>query len=172
MHCHIATPECQALVRDLLTPDKEPFTHFSTPEANEINQRMFASVAPKLTSPEERLTDMDVMGIGIQVISPSPTQYYYWTDSELGLQLAQLQNNRVAEIVQAYPTRFAGMGTVPLQDVDRAVHELERITRDLGLRAVEVSSNVNGVDYDDPRFAPFFAKAEELGVFIWLCRKV
>ena len=56
------------------------------------------------------------------------------------------------------------MGTVPLQDIDRAVQELERITQDLGLRAVEVSSNVNGVDYDDPRFAPFFAKAEELGV--------
>jgi aminocarboxymuconate-semialdehyde decarboxylase len=60
------------------------------------------------------------------------------------------------------------MGTVPLQDVDRAVQELERITRDLGLRAVEVSSNVNGIDYDDARFAPFFAKAEELGVFLFM----
>ena len=168
IHCHIATPDCQPLVRDIFTPDKEPFTRFSTPETQEINQRMFASVAPKLTLPEERLKDMDAMGIDIQVISPSPTQYYYWTDGELGLQLAQMQNNRVAEIVQAHPTRFAGMGTVPLQDVDRAMQELQRITRELGLRAVEVSSNVNGVDYDDPRFAPFFAKAEELGVLIFM----
>ena len=97
IHCHIATPECQPLVRDIFTPDKEPFTRFSTPETQEINQQMFASVAPKLTSPEERLKDMDAMGIDIQVISPSPTQYYYWTDGELGMQLAQLQNIRVAD---------------------------------------------------------------------------
>jgi aminocarboxymuconate-semialdehyde decarboxylase len=60
-------------VRDIFTPDKEPFTRFSTPETQDINQRMFASVAPKLTSPEERLKDMDAMGIDMQVISPSPT---------------------------------------------------------------------------------------------------
>lgn len=168
IHCHIATPECQPLVRDIFTPDKEPFTRFSTPETQEINQRMFASVAPKLTFPAEHLKDMDAMGIDIQVISPSPTQYYYWTDGELGVQLAQLQNNRVAEIVQAHPTRFAGMGTVPLQDIDRAIQEIERCTRELGLRAVEVSSNINGVDYDDPRFAPFFTKAEELGVLLFM----
>ena len=46
IHCHIATPDCQPLVRDIFTPDKEPFTRFSTPETQEINQRMFASVAP------------------------------------------------------------------------------------------------------------------------------
>jgi len=168
IHCHIATPECQPLVRELFTPDKDPFTRFATAETQEINQRMFASVAPKLTSPEERLKDMDAMGIDIQVISPSPMQYYYWTDGELGLQLAQLQNNRVAEIVQTHPTRFVGMGTIPLQDIERAVQELRRIVRDLGLRAVEVSSNVNGIDYDDPRFAPFFATAEELDVLIFM----
>jgi len=168
IHCHVATPECQPLVRDIFSPDKEPFTRFSSPETQEINQRMFASVAAKLTSPEERLNDMDAMGIDIQVISPSPTQYYYWTNGELGLQLAQMQNNRVAEIVQIYPTRFVGMGTVPLQDVDRAVQELDRIARELGLRAVEVSSNVNGVDFDDPRFQPFFAKAEALELLIFM----
>lgn len=168
IHCHIATPECQPLVRDIFSPEKEPFFRFSSPETQEINQRLFASVAPKLTSPEERLKDMDAMGIDIQAISPSPAQYYYWTDGELGLQLAQMQNNRVAEIVQAHPTRFVGMGTVPLQDVDRAVHELERIVRELSLRAVEVSTNVNGVDFDDPRFQPFFTKAEELEALIFM----
>jgi aminocarboxymuconate-semialdehyde decarboxylase len=155
-------------VRDIFSPEKEPFFRFSSPETQEINQRLFASVAPKLTSPEERLKDMDAMGIDIQAISPSPAQYYYWTDGELGLQLAQMQNNRVAEIVQAHPTRFVGMGTVPLQDVDRAVHELERIVRELSLRAVEVSTNVNGVDFDDPRFQPFFTKAEELEALIFM----
>jgi aminocarboxymuconate-semialdehyde decarboxylase len=125
-------------------------------------------MATKMTSPEERLKDMDRMGIDIQAISPSPNQYYYWTDSELGLQLARMQNDRVAEIVRAYPTRFVGMGTLPLQDVESAVQELERVVKVLGLRAVEISTNVNGVDFDDPRFEKFFAKAEELEVLIFI----
>jgi len=168
IHCHISTPECMPLVRDIFSPEKEPFFHFASPETLEINQRLFAEVAPKLTSPEERLKDMDSMGIDIQAISPSPNQYYYWTDGELGLQLARMQNDRVAEIVRAHPTRFVGMGTVPLQDVDRATQELERIVRELGLRAVEISTNINGVDFDDPRFDPFFAKVEELDAFLFM----
>src|SRR5262245_52957609 len=106
IHCHISTPECMPLVRDIFSPEKEPFFRFASPETQEINQRLFAEVAPKLTSPEERLKDMDSMGIDIQAISPSPAQYYYWTDGELGLQLARMQNDRVAEIVRAHPTRF------------------------------------------------------------------
>ena len=168
IHCHISTPECEPLVRDLFSIEKEPFFFFASPETREINQRLFAEWARKFSSPEERLKDMDSMGIDIQAISPSPAQYYYWTDGELGLRLARMQNDRVAEIVRAHPTRFVGMGTLPLQDVDKAVVELERVVRELGLRAVEVSSNVNGVDFDDPRFEKFFAKAEELEALIFI----
>lgn len=168
IHCHIATPECVPLVKDLFTPQHDPFSLFASPETQEINQRLFSTLAPKLTSPQERLKDMDKMGIDVQVISPSPTQYYYWTNSELGLRLARMQNDRIAEIVRTYPTRFAGMGTLPLQDVAQAIPELDRLVRDLGLHAVEISTNVNGIDFDDPRFEPFFAKAEELAVLLFM----
>lgn len=168
IHCHISTPECEPLVKDLFSLEKEPFLFFASPETREINQRLFAEWASKLTAPEERFKDMDRMGIDVQAISPLPTQYYYWTEGELGLQLARMQNERVAEVVRAYPTRFVGMGTLPLQDVERAVQELERVVKELGLRAVEISSNVNGVDFDDPRFEKFFAKAEELDVLLFI----
>ncbi len=168
LHCHIFTPECEPLVRGIFSPEKEPFFLFASSETLEVNQRLFAEVAPKLTAPQERLKDMDRMGIDLQVISPSPTQYYYWTEGELGLQLARMQNDRVAEIVSAHPARFVGMGTLPLQDVDRAVQELERVVRELGFRAVEVSSNVNGVDFDDSRFKKFFAKAQDLDVLVFI----
>ena len=168
IHCHISTPECEPLVRERFSPEKEPFVFFANAETREVNRHLFAAMAAKMTSPEERLKDMDRMGIDIQAISPAPNQYYYWTGGELGLQLARLQNDRVAEIVRAYPTRFVGMGTLPLQDVERAVPELERVVQVLGLRAVEVSTNVNGVDFDEPRFEKFFAKAEELEVLIFI----
>src|SRR5262245_7586592 len=107
IHCHILTPECVPLVKDLFTPQQDSFSFFASPETQEINQRLFSTLVPKLTLPAERLKDMDQMGIDVQVISPSPTQYYYWTDGELGPQLARMQNDRIAEIVRAYPTRFA-----------------------------------------------------------------
>ena len=168
IHCHIHTPECEPLIRAIFSPEKEPFIHFASAETRAINQRLFADLAPKLTSPEERLKDMDRMGIDIQVISPSPMQYYYWTDGTLGLELARLQNNRVAEVVSAYPKRFVGMGTLPLQDIKRAERELEQVVTKLGFRAIEISSNVNGIDFDAKRFQRFFAKVQELGVLLFI----
>jgi predicted TIM-barrel fold metal-dependent hydrolase len=75
---------------------------------------------------------------------------------------------RVAEMVRAHPTSFVGMGTLPLQDTGKAVQELERVVKELGFQAVEVSSHVGGMDLDDPRFEPFFAKAQELEVLIFI----
>ena len=168
IHCHISTPEVEPLVRDLLTPEKDPFIRFATAETQQINRQQFAALLPKLTDPQERLKDMDRMGIAIQAISPGPNQFYYWTDGELGLKLARMQNDRVAEIVRSHPDRFVGMGTLPLQDTEKAVRELERVVKELGFHAVEISSNVAGIDLDDPRFEPFWAKVQELDVLVFI----
>jgi aminocarboxymuconate-semialdehyde decarboxylase len=168
IHCHIVTPEAEPLVRDLLTPDKDPFLRFSTAETQQINRQQFTALLPKLTNPEERLKDMDRMGIAIQAISPGPNQYYYWTDAELGAKLARMQNDRVAEVVRTHPDRFVGMGTLPLQDTEKAVQELERVVQELGFQAVEISSNVAGKDFDDPRFERFWAKVQELDVLVFV----
>jgi aminocarboxymuconate-semialdehyde decarboxylase len=168
IHCHIATPAAEPLVKDLFTPTKEPFFRFATAETLRINQQLFASLRPKLIDPQERLTDMDRMGIAIQAISPGPNQFYYWTDGELGAKLARMQNDRVAEIVRSHPDRFVGMGTLPLQDPQKAVRELERVVQELGFRAVEISSNINGVDLDAPHFEPFWAKVQELDVLVFV----
>src|SRR5215475_12776750 len=168
IHCHISTPAVEPLVKDLVTPEKEPFFRFATAETLQINQQLFAALVPKLTDPQERLKDMDRMGIAIQAISPGPNQFYYWTDGELGVKVARLQNDRIAEIVRTHPDRFVGMGTLPLQDTGKAVQELERIVKDLGLHGVEISSNVAGMDFDDPRFEPFWAKVQELDVLVFV----
>ena len=125
--------------------------------------------AEKLTSIETRLADMDRMGIDIQAVSPAPNQCYYWTEPELGVELSRMVNDRLAEIVATWPERFVALGTVPLQHVDLAVAELERITK-LGLRGVEINPNVNGLDLTDPRLGlePFFARAEALGAVVFL----
>ena len=70
-------------------------------------------------------------------------------------------NDRLFEIVQGHPDRFVGLGTLPMQDVDLALAELERVVRELRFAGLEICTNVNGVDFDDARFVPFFEKVVE-----------
>ena len=79
------------------------------------------------------------MGIDIQAVSPAPNQTYYWTEPGLGAELARMVNDRLAEIVATWPDRFVALGTVPLQDAELAVGELERCVKKLGLRGVEIN---------------------------------
>jgi aminocarboxymuconate-semialdehyde decarboxylase len=144
----------------------DPFSFYSGEETKAYNAGHFASLASKLTDPRQRLEDMDRMGVDRQVLSVAPPQFYYWTDPALGWKLARLQNDHLAQLVAKYPDRFSGLATVPLQDVDAAVAELDFAVTELGLRGVEICTNVNGLDLDDRRFRPFFARAADLGVLV------
>lgn len=167
IHCHVLTPEAAALVKDVFDPTREAMLTFSSEATKVVNRKQDETIRTQLTSIETRLRDMDKAGIDIQAISPSP-QYYYWTDPELGRETARLVNNRIAEIVAARPDRFVGLGTVPLQAPDLAVAELERMVKELGLRGVEIGTNVAGAELSDERFRPFFAKAQELDTLIFM----
>jgi aminocarboxymuconate-semialdehyde decarboxylase len=168
MHAHVFTPSCQKLVEGLMAPEMEPFSYWAGKETNEYQGKHTAEILPKLTDVSVRLRDMDAMGIDIQAISVAPPQFFYWADPELGATLARMVNENLAEIVSAHPDRFVGLATVPMQDVSRAVAELEHCVRDLGFRGVEINTNIAGRDLDDPRFRPFFAKAQELDVAVLL----
>jgi aminocarboxymuconate-semialdehyde decarboxylase len=161
IHAHVMTPECEELVRPIFTPDKDPFFAYASPSTEAYNRNHMAEILPKMTDPEQRLRDMDRAGVDIQAISVAPPQYFYWTEPALGAQLARLVNDRLFEMVQAHPDRFVGLGTLPLQDVDRALVELDRIIGELRFRGLEICTNVNGLDFDDPRFVPFFEKVVE-----------
>jgi aminocarboxymuconate-semialdehyde decarboxylase len=167
IHCHLSIPEADALAR----PHQPPggfASDFSSALTREVNRQQFQAIVPKLVSLDDRLADMDRMGIDVQAVSPSPGQYYYWASPELGRELSRLINDRMAEAVGRHPDRFVGLGTVPLQAPDLAVEELRRAVRELGLRGVEISSNVEGRELADSEFRPFFAAAEELGTLIFL----
>ncbi|UQX88970.1 amidohydrolase [Jatrophihabitans telluris] len=168
MHAHVGTPACEPLVAGLFSTRMDPFTHFGGPETVDYNRAHFNDIRPRLVDPALRLDDMDAMGIDIQALSVAPPQFYYWADPELGRRLARMQNEHLAEITTAHPHRFVGLATVPLQDVAGAIAELEYAVRSLGFRGAEICTNVNGLDLDDRRFRPFFAKASELDVVILL----
>lgn len=168
LHAHVATPACEQLLAGPAPAHLDPFTLFSGPETASYNATQFASLAGKLTDPAQRIADMDRTGIDLQAISAAPPQFYYWTDPALGRRLARMQNEHLAEIARDRPDRFVALATVPLQDVEAAVAELHHCVGELDMRGVEICTNVNGLDLDDPRFRPFFAAAAELGVPVLL----
>jgi aminocarboxymuconate-semialdehyde decarboxylase len=161
IHAHVMTPEAEEIAAPLFTPDKDPFVGFSGPASEAYNKRHFNEIVPNLTQPEQRLRDMDRMGVDIQAISVMPPQFFYWAEPEVGAKLTRMMNDRLHEIVQAHPDRFVGLGALPMQDVDLALTELERVAEELRFGGLEICTNVNGVDFDDARFVPFFEKVVE-----------
>lgn len=170
IHCHYLNRDVAAKVAHLNPAQREPSVMFANALTREVNVKQMQDRAPKLSTIEVRLKDMDRMGIDIQAVSPAPNQTYYWTEAGFGAELARMVNDRLAEIVARWPERFVALGTVPLQNVDLAVAELERCVKELGLRGVEINPSVNGMDLTDPRLnlEKFFAKAQELDIVLFM----
>ncbi|TMG83008.1 MAG: hypothetical protein E6H76_15290, partial [Betaproteobacteria bacterium] len=125
IHCHYLNQAVAAKVAPLNPAQYEPSVEFANALTREVNVKQMRDRGPKLSTIETRLKDMDRMGIDLQAISPAPNQTYYWTEPELGAELSRLVNDRLAEIVATWPDRFVALGTVPLQNVDLALAELE-----------------------------------------------
>ncbi|KAA0593268.1 amidohydrolase [Azospirillum lipoferum] len=167
IHCHLAVRRADARLREVL-PDAPAAMPFTSPASQAVNGSMFAAIASRLHGTEERLADMDRLGIDVQAISPSPGQYFYFTPPELGRELSRMVNDGLAEAVSSHPDRFVALGTVPLQNTGMAIAEMRRCVTELGFRGVEINSNVNGRELADAEFRPFFAAAEELGILVFL----
>jgi len=170
IHCHYLNVDAAAKVKDRNPGQHEPSVKYANQLTRETNVKQMMERAPKLSSIEVRLKDMDRMGIDIQAVSPAPNQTYYWTEPDEGRQLARMVNERIASLVAKWPERFVGLGTVPLQDPDLAVSELTHAMKNLGLRGVEINPSVNGMDLTDGRLSlnGFFAKAAELGAVVFM----
>lgn len=167
-HAHMSVPEAAALAKPHFNPSLDPHARFTSPQSAKINHDLADTLRPRLTTVEAKLADMDRMGVDVQLLSPAPPQYYYWAEPDLGLATSRLINDTIAETVAANPERFAGLATLPMQAPEFAVAEMRRAVKELGLKGIEISSNVAGAELSEPRFAPIFAAAEDLGIVIFL----
>lgn len=133
-----------------------------------IDGRIYRTVPDASWDSARRAADMARTGVAHQVVSPMPELLSYWLQGEDAWALARFMNDELAALVQARPQRFTALGAVPLQDVDLAVRELERLMGELALAGVEVGSNINGKPVGHPDFEPFFAAAEALGAAVFV----
>lgn len=168
VHCHVHVPEAEEFAKPHFDPQNVSAIRFTNEFSAKVNQRQTTERSLHLTSIDQRLKDMDDMGIDVQVIIPTPFQAYYSIPGEAAAKTAQVVNDRMAEVVQSRPDQFAAMGTVPMQETELAVAELERCHNELGIKAVQILTNVNGDELSADRLDPFYAKAQELDMLLFL----
>ena len=124
--------------------------------------------SPKVRfTPEERLADMDAQRVDVQVVSIHTPLFGYHLEPSRGRELAREVNDEIASMTKQWPTRFAGLATLPVQDVKLAIDELERAVTVLGLKGAELDTVVNGENWDEPRFLPLFKAAEAMGAVLF-----
>lgn len=170
MHCHLMAPQVEALVAG--TPQKQAEAgeqrRLLGAASVDHNLAMREALRGRIVSGEQRLLDMDRLGIDVQVLSPSPTQYYGWADEALAERIVRAQNEAIAQAVQARPDRFVGLGAVALQHPALAARQLRDAMENMGLLGAEITSDPTGQGMDDPALDPFWQEAERLGAVLFL----
>ena len=132
------------------------------------DDQFFREVQSNLWNPEERIRDCANHNVDVQVLSTVPVMFSYWANPADALDISKLLNDHIAGIIGQYPTRFLGLGTIPMQDADIAIKELERCIKDIGLIGVQLGSNVNGKNLDDEILFPVFEAASDMGASIFI----
>ncbi len=115
---------------------------------------------------DKRLKAMDAQAVDMEVLSVNP--FWYGRDRDLAAQIVKIHNEELAKLCAAHPDRFAAFASLTLQVPDLAVQELETAVRKQGLKGAAIGDSVAGLEFSDPKFDPVWAKAEELGVPLFI----
>lgn len=128
----------------------------------------FREIDDNCWDPQVRIDECTASNVHVQVLSTVPVMFNYWTKPEHGYDIARFLNDHLSQVCAQYPKKFVGLGTIPLQDTQYAIPELERCIKSLGLKGVEIGTHVNGSNLDSPELFDFFAAAENLGAAIFV----
>jgi len=126
-----------------------------------------SEMEPEFFSAEAKVAAMDRMKIDVSALSVAPPTYFYALPPDAGLAASKLSNDGIAQMVAKHPDRLRGMATLPMQDPDAAIVELERVVKEYKFKAVEIGTSVEGEQLAHPKFRPVLKTIEQLGCFIF-----
>lgn len=127
--------------------------------------RFFREIEENCWNAAMRITDYQQYQTQVQVVCTIPVLFAYWAKPEDGLKVSVFLNDHIAEIFQRYPKNYVGLATLPMQDVDMSISELERCKK-IGFKGVQIGSNINGLNLSEPIFIPLWEKIEELDMCV------
>jgi len=130
--------------------------------------KFFREIESNCWEPKDRIIDMSATDVDIQVLSTIPVLFNYWAKPAEGLETSRFFNDHICSCVTHYPDKFIGLGTVPLQDLDMAIKEMERCVNELKMPGIEIGSNINQLNLSDQKFDPFWEAAQELNCSIFI----
>lgn len=169
IHAHVAIPAAAKYMEPHVDPMRIAMVKHANEETRGVNVQQDKDRLPvAMSDVADRLKVLDTQGIDMQVVAPPPPQCYYQSPINEALIGTQMVNDGIAQWIDPHRDRFAGLGSVPLQNPDTAVKELERCINDLKLKGVMILTNVDGEEVAAPRFEPFWRKAEELGALVMI----
>ena len=119
-------------------------------------------------TPEQRIADMDSLGVDIQVVSTNAGFYQYDKDPAVTTAIARDCNDEIYQMTLDYPDRLAGLANIPMQDAHAAIAELDRAVNRLGFKGAMIGDQVNGKTFDEPEFLPIWQAAEQMGALIFI----
>src|SRR5881409_3947975 len=140
--------------------------HCAVPEAMALMGRKVEPQTLLMSKASDRIRAMDEQGIDVEALSINA--YWYTADRDVATQLIKIQNEKLAAACAANPDRFVAFASVALQYPDLAAQQLEDGVKKYGLRGTAIGGSVVGQELSDPKFHPFFAKAEQLGVLVFI----
>ena len=132
------------------------------------DDNFFREIKSNCWDPDSRISECNHSNVDVQILSTVPIMFSYWAKAKDTLDISKLLNDHLGEIISEYPKRFGGLGTLPLQDTDLAIGELERCINDIGLSGIQIGSNVNGKNLNDESLFPVFEAAADLGAAVFI----
>lgn len=127
----------------------------------------FREICSNCWDPEERIGEYARFNTQVQVVCTIPVMFSYWAKPQDCLELSRFLNDDIARTVEAYPRHYIGLGTVPMQDANLAIRELERC-KEIGLAGIQIGSNINDKNLNEPEFFPIFQACQDLGMALFV----
>jgi len=130
-------------------------------------RRFFRKITENCWNPEMRIAEYEQFNTQVQVVCTIPVLFSYWAKPEDGAEVARFLNDDIAKSIEPFKKNYVGLGTLPMQDTDLAIKELQRC-KELGFPGVQIGSNINDKNLDEPEFYPIFEACQDLGMAVFV----